>query len=120
MLPKTWHWLPKDRGRAHAVGAEHSVGKPMSAGILFVPIFVMVAFLFVPYHPKILGVLLCLLAAMMIGFLDDRSVGGWSEYRLGALDLLVSIAAAWLLCGGEAVTLWLPLYKETIEIGPLL
>jgi phospho-N-acetylmuramoyl-pentapeptide-transferase len=36
LLPKLWHLLPRDQGRAHAVGAEHSIGKPMSAGILFI------------------------------------------------------------------------------------
>jgi len=84
----------------------------MSAGILFIPIFVVTAFLFVPYHPKVTGLLVCVLGAMMIGFFDDRAAGGWSEYRLGALDLLVSIGAAWFLCGGEPVSIWLPLYKE--------
>jgi phospho-N-acetylmuramoyl-pentapeptide-transferase len=119
-LPKCWHWLPRDQGRAHAIGAEHSIGKPMSAGVLFIPIFVLAAFLFVPYHPKIVGILVCLMAAMIVGYLDDRATGGWSEYRLGALDFIVSLAAAWLLCGGESVTLWLPLYKETLTVSPLL
>jgi phospho-N-acetylmuramoyl-pentapeptide-transferase len=120
LLPKLWHLLPRDQGRAHAVGAEHSIGKPMSAGILFIPIFVVVAFLFVPYHPKVVGILACALAAMMVGYFDDRAVGGWSEYRLGALDLLVSICAAWLLCGGEPVQIWLPLLKGSLEIPAAL
>ena len=85
-----------------------------------VPIRVVVAFLFVPYHPKVIGILGCALAAMMVGYFDDRAVGGWSEYRLGALDLLVSIAAAWLLCGGEPVQIWLPLYKGSLEVSPIL
>lgn len=112
LLPRYWRLLPSDRGREHAVGAAQSIGKPMSAGILFIPIFVVTAFLFVPYHPKVTGLLVCVLGAMMIGFFDDRAAGGWSEYRLGALDLLVSIGAAWFLCGGEPVSIWLPLYKE--------
>ena len=38
LLPRLWHLLPKDQGRAHAVNAEMSIGKPMGAGAIFVPI----------------------------------------------------------------------------------
>ncbi|MGB1423010.1 MAG: hypothetical protein ACPHUJ_07680 [Pseudomonadales bacterium] len=116
LLPRYWRLLPSDQGREYAVGAAQSIGKPMSAGVLFIPVFVVIAFLFVPYHPKVTGLLACALAAMMIGYFDDRAVGGWSEYRLGALDLLVSICAAWFLCGGEPVSIWLPLYKEVLVV----
>ena len=35
-LPRLWSRLPTDRGRAFAVNAELSVGKPISAGLIFV------------------------------------------------------------------------------------
>ena len=38
-LPRFWHQLPRDQGRAHAVDADKSVGKPLSGGVIFVPIF---------------------------------------------------------------------------------
>jgi phospho-N-acetylmuramoyl-pentapeptide-transferase len=34
VLPKFWGRLPTDRGRAFAVNAEMSVGKPISAGLI--------------------------------------------------------------------------------------
>ena len=116
-LPRLWRRLPTDQGRAHAVGAEKSIGKPMSAGIIFVPMMVLVAFLFVPTSEKVAGVLICLLLAMGVGYFDDRSLGGWSEYRLGALDLMISLLAAWILCGGQSVEIWLPIMKDTVVLS---
>ena len=119
-LPRLWRRLPTDQGRAHAVGAEKSIGKPMSAGIIFVPMMVLVAFLFVPTSEKVAGVLICLLLAMGVGYFDDRSLGGWSEYRLGTLDLMISLLAAWILCGGQAMEIWLPIMKDTVVLEPWL
>lgn len=119
-LPRLWRRLPTDQGRAHAVGAEKSIGKPMSAGIIFVPMMVVVAFLFVPTSEKVAGVLICLLLAMGVGYFDDRSLGGWSEYRLGALDLMISLLAAWILCGGQSMEIWLPIMKDTVVLEPWL
>ena len=119
-LPRLWRRLPTDQGRAHAVGAEKSIGKPMSAGIIFVPMMVVVASLFVPTSEKVAGVLICLLLAMGVGYFDDRSLGGWSEYRLGALDLMISLLAAWILCGGQAMEIWLPIMKDTVVLEPWL
>ena len=116
LLPKYWHWLPKDSGRPFAVDSEVSVGKPMSAGALFIPVFVITALLFVPFDPRIFGILICLVMAMIVGYLDDASTQGWSEYRLGAFDLLVSVLAAIIICGLEPYTIWLPLLKNAIEI----
>ena len=119
-LPHLWRRLPTDQGRAHAVGAEHSVGKPISAGIIFIPMLVVVAFLFVPTSQKVVGILVCLLLATAVGYFDDRAHGGWSEYRLGALDLMISFLAAWVLCGGQPMQIWLPIMKETILLSPWL
>src|SRR5215831_556063 len=51
-LPLLWDRLPKDRGRAFAVNAEQSVGKPMSAGLIFVSIFCLVSLVFVPFDSR--------------------------------------------------------------------
>lgn len=120
MLPRLWHLLPRDRGRDFAVDAEKSIGKPVSAGILFIPIFVLISFLVVPLDGMFIGILLCVLAAMVVGFLDDRAIGGWSEYRLGAIDLALALLASIIICQLEPFTIWLPLYKEPIEISPML
>ncbi|HPA38826.1 MAG TPA: hypothetical protein PLV04_08775, partial [Phenylobacterium sp.] len=48
MLPRITKWLPRDGGRAFAVNAEASVGKPVGAGLFFVSLFCLMAPLFLP------------------------------------------------------------------------
>ncbi|MBT3602652.1 MAG: phospho-N-acetylmuramoyl-pentapeptide-transferase, partial [Candidatus Latescibacteria bacterium] len=117
LLPHLWHLLPKDQGRAFAVGAAQSEGKPVGAGIIFIPIFIIAGILFVPLHPRYLETLGCMFLAMLVGFLDDRS-GGWSEYRMGAADLGISALAAMVMCQGQPFELWLPLLKSTVLVSP--
>ena len=118
LLPKYWHILPVDRGRQFAVDAEKSIGKPISAGSLFIPIFVVIALLFVPFHWQFFEILVCVVIAMIVGYFDDRTPGGWSEYRLGAIDLGIAIAASMIICQLQPFTMWLPLYKDPIDIPP--
>ena len=120
LLPKYWHLLPRDRGREYAVDADKSIGKPISAGILFIPIFILLCLLVVPFDPRFAGVLLCMFVAMIVGYLDDKSEKGWSEYRLGAIDLVIAVAASMFICQLEPFTFWLPLYKDSVTIGPAL
>lgn len=120
VLPHWWHRLPRDRGREYAVDAEKSIGKPVSAGILFIPIFVVVSFLVVPFDWKFIEMLICVLIAMVVGYLDDHSPVGWSEYRLGAIDLVIAFFASMIICQLEPFVIWLPLFKDPIEVGPWL
>ena len=120
LLPKYWHLLPRDRGREFAVDADKSIGKPLSAGLLFIPVFVAVSLLVVPVHWKFVEILVCVLAAMLVGYLDDRSHGGWSEYRLGTIDLIIAFFASMIICQLQPFVVWLPLYKDAIEISPAL
>jgi len=120
LLPRYWHLLPRDKGREYAIDAEKSIGKPISAGILFIPVFVILCLLVVPFNWGFMGILACMTAAMIVGFLDDRSDGGWSEYRLGAIDLVIAVVASMVICKLEPFTLWLPLYKDPIILTPLL
>jgi len=116
ILPRYWHLLPRDQGRAHAVGAEASVGKPMGAGILFVPIFAATMLLAVPFTWPHLTIIGCMLASMLVGFFDDRKRGGFSEYTLGAFDLVVSILAAGAVCQWMPFDIWLPLIKDPVTV----
>jgi phospho-N-acetylmuramoyl-pentapeptide-transferase len=120
LLPRYWHLLPRDKGREYAVDAEKSIGKPISAGLFFIPIFVILCVLIVPFNWRFIGILVCVTAAMIVGFLDDRSDGGWSEYRLGAIDLVIAVIASMVICEMEPYTIWLPLYKDAITLSPLL
>ena len=120
LLPRFWHLLSTDQGREFAFDAERSIGKPVSAGLIFIPIFVLTSVVVVPFDLMFIQVLLCVLLAMFVGYLDDRSASGWSEYRLGAVDLALAIIASIVICQLEPFTMWLPLYKDPIVVEPWL
>jgi phospho-N-acetylmuramoyl-pentapeptide-transferase len=117
-LPRLWNRLPTDQGRAHAVGAQQSVGKPVGAGLLFIPIYILACLLFIPFGLPFVAALGCVLLAALEGFLDDRARGGWSEYALGAMDLGISLLAALVLCQLRPTMIWLPLVKTTLTLSP--
>jgi phospho-N-acetylmuramoyl-pentapeptide-transferase len=117
LLPELRHRLPTDQGRAFAVGARQSEGKPVGGGIIFIPIFLILCLLVVPLEWRFLATLGCVLLAMVEGFLDDAD-GGWNEYVLGAIDLGISILGAIIISGLDPVRLWLPLIKTPVFVSP--
>jgi phospho-N-acetylmuramoyl-pentapeptide-transferase len=117
LLPRHRHRLPTDQGRAFAVGAKQSKGKPAGGGIIFIPIFLILCLLVVPLKWRFLATLGCAFLAMVEGYLDDAS-GGWNEYALGAIDLGISILGAVIICGLDTVRLWLPLIKTPVFVAP--
>jgi len=119
-LPSLWHVLPTDQGRAHAVGADGSIGKPVGAGLIFVLIFAASAALILPLRWPYLVVLFCMLMSMAVGYLDDRSEGGWHEYHLGLFDLVVAVIAATAVCRLGQSPVWLPFVKSSILVPPSL
>lgn len=119
VLPKLWPLLPTDRGRAFAVNAEQSVGKPLSAGLIFVSIFCAASLIFVPFGARCLMTLPFMVAAMFVGYFDDRR-GGFSEYQLAAMDLAIALGASVVICGLGPTTIWLPGLKAAIVLAPWL
>ena len=115
LLPLLWKHLPTDRGRAHAVGADASVGKPMAAGIIMIGIIAVCAFLFVPYDFRIYASVLLLVAASVLGYIDDKS-GGLSELTLGLFDLLLATLAAFVIFGLEPAKIWLPFTADIFTV----
>ena len=120
LLPRLMRYLPTDQGRAHAVAGQQSVGKPVGAGVVFVTIFLIVCLLVMPIELRWLGVLGCTLLAMLEGFMDDKSHGGWSELKLGLIDLAISIMGAILVCQFQTFEVWVPLIKTSIFVPPLV
>jgi len=118
LLPGLWKRLPKDRGRAYAVENEQSHGKPVGAGVIFIPIYLVVCILILPPGYQYWQILGCLFLAMLAGFLDDRNPDGWGEYRVGAIDLGISLLGAMVICQLQAVELWLPLMKTPVLVPP--
>ncbi|HZC17541.1 MAG TPA: hypothetical protein VE309_12335 [Caulobacteraceae bacterium] len=119
VLPRLWGLLPTDRGRAFAVNAEMSVGKPLSAGLIFVTIFCIASVIFVPFGARCLYTLPFVVAAMFVGYFDDRR-GGFSEYQLAVFDMFVAIGAALAICGLGETNIWLPGFKTVIPLSPWL
>jgi phospho-N-acetylmuramoyl-pentapeptide-transferase len=119
VLPKLWSRLPTDRGRAFAVNAEQSVGKPISAGLIFVSLFCLACLIFLPFDARCLRTLPFVAAAMMVGYLDDRR-GGFSEYQLAVMDLVIAVGASLVICGLGPTTIWLPGWKGAIALSPWL
>lgn len=116
-LPLLWRFLPTDKGRAFAVNAEQSVGKPVSAGLIFVSIFCIACLIFVPIEARCVWTIPVMIAAMIVGYLDDRR-GGYSEYTLAILDLIIAFAAAVAIWGLKDVTIWLPGWRPEITLPP--
>ncbi|NLL83034.1 MAG: phospho-N-acetylmuramoyl-pentapeptide-transferase [Lentisphaerae bacterium] len=118
-LPRLWKRLPHDRGRKFVKGSEKSVGKPTGAGLIISLIVLPIILLVMPFDLWNLGLLLSLYFCMLCGYLDDASIVPWGELKKGLLDLFIALAAAYFLSKGEAVTIWLPVYKDPITI-PLI
>ena len=115
LIPTLWKYLPTDRGRAHAVDSAASVGKPIAAGIIMISIFVVAAFLFVPFDFRIYASMLLILAASILGYIDDKS-GGLSELTLGLCDLILAVLAAIIIFGFHSAEVWLPFTAEILVV----
>jgi phospho-N-acetylmuramoyl-pentapeptide-transferase len=121
LLPKlAFQILPRDRGRAFAHDAKASEGKPTGAGVIFVAIFLMVQLLVLPPSSEAYGILVLTAAACWFGFADDRSKLAWGEYKKGLIDLIISAAAAAILCHLKPIIVWLPFTKLTMTLPPLV
>jgi phospho-N-acetylmuramoyl-pentapeptide-transferase len=116
-LPLLSHRLPKDQGRAFAVNAEASIGKPLSAGIIYIPVFILTCLLFLPLESPALWTLPFVFLAMLVGYFDDRKQGGLSELTLGTLDLALAFGTSAVMLWGHPTELWLPVVK-TIFVLP--
>ncbi len=86
-------FLPKDHGRAFAVNGALSKGKTRGVGLIIVSVFLATGLLFLPLSREyiIYGTLLFLM--MLSGYLDDAAKNPWSDYKKGAIDLIISILA---------------------------
>ena len=146
-LPKYWHSLPHDRGKAYVKDSALSRGKPTGAGYLILllvfPILLLVLPLAGPgvdatrtfstffaqtchllarpasWHQLInsqWGVVGCLFAAMLSGFLDDKAEKPWGRLRKGLLDAAIALVTAFFLCRGHATEIWLPFWKDPVII----
>ena len=120
LLPRLWHRLPHDHGKALVPGGELSKGKPTGAGIILSLVSLVVMVFVVPPDWSVWGVIATLMAAMYFGFADDASNVPWGQLKKGLLDFACSLAAAFCVCHGEATPIWVPLFKGTILLSPYI
>lgn len=120
LLPRLWKILPHDHGKALVPGGELSRGKPTGAGLILTLISLPVMALVVPPDWSICTVMATLIASMYFGFKDDASKVPWGQLKKGILDLLCAFVAAVCLCKGGETTIWLPFYKGTLAVSPLI
>ena len=117
LLPKLWNTLPRDRGKA-ICGPDgmKSAGKPTGAGFLVTLLTLPAIIIFAPLGIWDLAAVVTFYLAMIFGYLDDRAVVPWGEFKKGLLDLAVSFALAFFIAKGHSTIVWLPFYKGMWEV----
>ena len=118
LLPRLAAKLPRDRGRQHAVQSAVAAGKPTGAGVIFISIFTLDELIVLPATLQSLMIICLTFFAMLSGWLDDKAVNSWSEYKKGLIDLILAAVAATVLCQGQAAEVWLPFTKMTLTVPP--
>ena len=103
-LPRLWDRLPRDRGKAICkdLGGMKSAGKPTGTGYYVTLLCLPVLILFAPLKFWDMAAVVMLYAAMLFGYLDDKSNEPWGELKKGLLDAVVSIAIACFIFLGHA------------------
>lgn len=112
--------LPKDGGREFAHDGKLSAGKPRGAGLIFILVFVGVAFVFAPMSLELLIYLILVTVEMLTGYLDDAAEHPWGELRKGLLDLAVAVILAVTYLSFNPNTIWLAVPGMALTIPPVL
>lgn len=117
VLPRLWHLVPVDRGRAYAVGSDRSTGKPVGVGVIVVAIAVATALPFAVDDTRVVLLLLLLLGYSWLGLADDRRPGGLSAWTLAVADAVVALVASIVIFYGQPLTLHVPAVSLTIALN---
>ena len=120
LLPRLWHRLPIDRGKALVADGSVSKGKPTGAGIIVVSLALLMMLLIIPWSWRFIGIIICLFLIMLTGYLDDASRNPWSEVKKGFWDIIISLATAGIFCEWEPVRVWIPFIKGELFMSPWL
>ena len=98
-------FLPRDAGRDFAHDGKKSAGKPRGAGLIFICVFCICSILFLPLELENAIYLILVLAAMLTGYLDDRSEKDWGRLLKGILDLAIAIMVAITVINFQGTTI---------------
>ena len=123
ILPKLYRFLPSDRGREFTLTKEAAKGKPTGSGVVFITVFAILSVLFAPLDYLQSGILILTWFMMLTGYLDDRSEKGWGEYLKAFLDLVITVAASFLLMhylssnsADGTLSFWFPFFAKPLVI----
>lgn len=116
-MPKLFKKLPLDRGREFTSQAQLAKGKPTASGIIFIPIFIVVSFLVLPYNAEIYIILGLTFLTCVFGYLDDTSKIAWGEYIKGSIDLIISFIASYIIAKTNGTTIWIPFSNSLFEFS---
>lgn len=124
-LPKCYNHLPHDRGREFTATAALAKGKPTGSGVFFITVFILICILICPMSAYQFEFLALTWLMMLTGFLDDKSVSSWGEYRKALLDLILCLAASILLMiyakssnPDGKIYMWFPFISKQISVLP--
>lgn len=143
MLPRLWHRLPCDRGKALTPDGTLAKGKPTGAGLIFFLLVLPVLILVLPILPAThqafvaddggfswrgFSMLLssewlcvgCIYIAMICGYLDDRAIKPWGRGKKLVIDVIISFLAGLALCKFQNMEMWIPFTKIVFEINWIL
>lgn len=126
-IPKLYNLMPHDRGREFTVNAEQAKGKPTGTGSIFITFFVIDCLLFIPMSVYQYIILALTWLTMLTGYLDDRSVTSWGEYRKALLDLLIAVATSFVLMfwakntsPDNKIYFWLPFITHQVAVNEIV
>lgn len=120
-LPTLAKRCPLDRGKVVTTadgkqmaiaGGTDAKAKPTGTGMAMALLLIPVLLCFFPIYAWEscwdIGVILCIYACMLSGYLDDCADVPWGGLKKGSFDVAVSMLATFCLCHGEAVGVWWP------------
>ena len=113
-------FLPLDGGRDFAVDGKKSQGKPRGAGLIFILIFAVASFIFIPFSKELAVYIILVVAAMFTGYLDDAAKTPWGELKKGLLDLLLAVLVALNYLTYNPASIEFMLFNATVTISPIL
>ncbi len=119
-LPKMLNVLPTDRGKLKAQQGAASKGKPTGAGFVVSILIAPILILCVPPDASLYGCIVCMYMVMLFGYLDDSAEIPWGETKKAILDVGASVGAAWFLCQGGSMKLWLPFVTDVVTVSPFV
>ncbi len=116
LLKKFARYLPTDNGKAYAVEGVASKGKPTGSGVIFITACIGFSLLFIPLSFEKVIFYFLIEAAMLSGFLDDRSNSPWSEYKKGLIDLLIALMTSLTIVVFSGPTLIFPIFHTEVVL----